>query len=155
MTQRAEALEKLTKQGEDLKDQASDDRSNMGAQKADDTKVEKRDQVKREVSAAVSATMSLAREAKKGAREAEEFAEDLKHAFAGKAGEPRAKKHEEKKHEEKKHEEKKPARPAKPPEPHKPTDVAKPPEVLTKKPEEKKPGPTPSATTKPEEVFNP
>lgn len=137
----ATRLEELEKKGEELKKQTVQDRQNMGADKADDAKVKKKDEVKREMSAAVEAVGNMLSDAKHGAKEAEELASKLRSTWSGKdedekKPEPAAKKPEAKPAGKK-------APPAKP--------AAKPekPEPAAAKPEPK-PKPTPS-----EEVFTP
>lgn len=71
-------LEDLLKRGEDLREQARSERRNMGADKADEEKVARKEEVRREVSAAVGAVEAMLRDAQRGAKEAEELAAKLK-----------------------------------------------------------------------------
>lgn len=74
----ADRLEKLAADGAELKKQATEDRRNMGADKADPEKVEKKEEIKREVSAAAEIAANLRDDAKKGALEGEKLIEGLK-----------------------------------------------------------------------------
>lgn len=150
MTAEAKRLEDLKMRGEELKKQAAADRDNMGAQKADDKAVEKREQVKREVSASIDAVAHMIRDAGKASDEAEELATKLKAAWTGKpedekpinkgGGEATADKDKEK--EKEKEPPKKPE--AKKPEAKKPAAPAP------------APAPAPKPAPKPaDEVFNP
>lgn len=78
----AARLEELHKRGEALKDQASDERRNLGASKADEKRLAKKDEVKRELGAAVDVTAAMASDARKLADEAEELATKLRAAWA-------------------------------------------------------------------------
>jgi hypothetical protein len=71
-------LDELDKKGDDLKRQASDDKKNAGAEKADEKKMAHKDEVRREMSAAVDAVNSMADDAHKYAKEADELAAKLK-----------------------------------------------------------------------------
>jgi hypothetical protein len=79
----AARLDELRRRGDELKRQAAADRENMGADKADRAKVEKKDELKREISAAVDAVESMASDARKGSKEAEELAAKLRPAWSG------------------------------------------------------------------------
>ena len=76
-------LEDLRDHGDELRKQASDDRSNMGAQKADDKAVSKKDDVKRELGACTDALEKMIRDARRASREAEELADKLTSAWTG------------------------------------------------------------------------
>lgn len=148
----AERLEDLKKKGEELKKHAEGERRNMGADKADEKKVDKRRQIERELSASISVTDDLASDARKGAKEADDLAARLRAVYDLKDEHKAEPKHED---------EPKPP----PPEPKKP--AAKKPEG--KKPEGKKPAAAPAPAEKPaepekkpppapkppDEVFNP
>lgn len=82
----AAKLEALERRGGELEKQAIEDRDNLGADKADEEKVAKRDEIKREVAAAIRAANSMASDARKGAEEAEDLAKKLEVAWRGKAG---------------------------------------------------------------------
>ncbi len=79
----AAKLEDLEKRGEELRKQAVEDRRNLAADKADERKVAKKDEVKREISAAVDVVGSLASDARKAAKEAEELATRLRATWTG------------------------------------------------------------------------
>jgi hypothetical protein len=151
LTSAASKLDDMQKHGEDLKKQAIEDKKNLGVDKADEKKSAKKDEIKREMNAAVDAVESMADDARKGAKEAEELVSKLK-ASAGKPDEdhPAAKASEEKT--EKKDEKKKPEPVAK--KPSAPAPVAKKPKPEPEEKAEKpvKPAPTQKA---PDEVFNP
>lgn len=83
MNAEAKRLEALRDQGEELRKQASDDRENLGAQKADDKAVAKKDEVKRELAACSDALDKMVRDARKASREAEELADKLTAAWTG------------------------------------------------------------------------
>lgn len=68
----------LGKKGTTLKAQAVEDRENLGADKADEAKVKKRTEVKRELSAAVEAVDDMRNDAEKGSAEADELATKLR-----------------------------------------------------------------------------
>lgn len=72
----------LGKKGEGLKAQAVEEREGMGAEKADETKVKKRIEVKRELSAAVDAIDDMRTDAEKGSAEADELATKLRSLWA-------------------------------------------------------------------------
>jgi hypothetical protein len=152
----AAKLDGMLKRGEELKKQAIEDKKNLGVDKADEKKVAKKDEVKREMSAAVDAVDSMASDARKGAKEAEDLAMKLKAAWTGREEDERAPaKIEERKDEnrdEKRDDKKKPEPVAKkaPPKadaPKKPKPEASPDEKPAKP---AKPSPPPS-----DEVFNP
>ena len=165
----AERLDKLASDGAELKKQATEDRRNMGADKADPEKVEKKEEIKREVSAAAEIAANLRDDAKKGVTEGEKLIEALKKelgisgdgtvskkddAPAKKDDAPKKddKKSDSKKDDGKKGDTKKPeAKPsAKKPE-------SKPAAAEEKPPAEKKPAPEKKPAEKPSEgeVFNP
>lgn len=73
----AEKLEEMAKQGEPLKKDADKDIENAGAQKADDTKMAKRREIRIEIMGAMDALRTLARDASRSAKDDEEFLEDL------------------------------------------------------------------------------
>ena len=144
----ANSLEELKKRGEDLRKQAIEDKRNLGADKADEAKVAKKDEVKNELSAAVDAVDSMLSDARKGAREADELARKLRGAFKGtddeeKDDDKKDDRRDEKK-DDKKDDKKKPEPVAKKPTPK--VDKPAPP------PAEDKPKPQPK---QPDEVFNP
>jgi hypothetical protein len=86
----AARLDELQKKGEDLKKQTIEDRKNLGVEKVDEKKVDKKDEVKREMAAAVDAVGSMADDARKGAKEAEELAAKLQAIWSdGKDEKPR------------------------------------------------------------------
>jgi hypothetical protein len=176
LTQAAGQLEELLKRGEELRKETVKDKQNLGADKADDKKVAKKDEVKSEMSAAVDAVDSMLTDAKKGAKEADELARKLRGAWkgtdeeepAGAASPPPADKKDddkkdEKKEPDKKDEKKKPSPPAvakKPaPKPAAATGDTPPPAAPPKKPPPadpaEKPAPKQPAQKPPDEVFNP
>lgn len=136
----AARLEELKKQGEELKKQAVEDKKNLGVDKADEKKVAKRDEVKHEMAAAVDAVESMASDARRAAKEAEELATKLKATWTGKPEVPA-------KPDEKKEPVAKKAQPK--PEAHPTPKKAPKPEGGS---QEKKPLP---AQKPPGEVFNP
>lgn len=148
----AAKLDDMLKRGEDLKRQTAEDKKNLGVDKADEKKSAKKDEVKREMSAAVDAVESMARDARKGAKEADELATKLKAAWTGRDEDERPPvKIEEKKDE--KDEKKKPepvAKKAAPPK--RPKGETAPAE---KKPAEDKPAKPAPPPAPPDEVFNP
>ena len=159
----AEKLEGLRKRGEELKKQAVEDRRNLAADKADESRVSKANEVKAEVSAAVDAVDGMLEDARKGGREAEELAKRLRGAWNGTnaeepipASEPPK---EEKKpepaaappKEEKKDEKKKPDPPKKPAKKPAPPPADPPPAAAEPAPKPK-PKPPPK---KEDEVFTP
>lgn len=73
----AERLDKLAAEGAELKKQAVEERRNMAADKADPEKVDKKEELKREIGAAVDVAAGLRDDAKKGAKEAEDLAKSL------------------------------------------------------------------------------
>lgn len=138
-------LERLLERGEELRKQAVEERRNMGAQKADETQVAKKEELKREVAAGVDALEDMLTDAKRGAEEAEELARKLRPAWTGKAEDeepPREDKREEKKEERDEKKEPVAKRPA--------------PKAATT-PADEKPAPKPAkpAQRQPDEVFNP
>jgi hypothetical protein len=151
----ADKLEEMAKHGEELKKGADKEYENRGAEKADEKKTAKRNEIRRELGGSVSALRSLARDANKEARGAQDFLEDLGDAIEAKDAPPRRRgereskplppppppKAEPKPEEPKKEEPKKPAKP-KSEEPRR-----RPVEKPAEKPAEK---PKP-----PDEVFNP
>jgi hypothetical protein len=169
----AERLDELLKKGEELKKQTVEDRRNMAADKADDKKVAQKDEVKNEMSAAVDAVDSMATDAKKGAKEAEELATKLRGTWTGREDEEPLGTSDEKKDADKdKKDEKKDAdkdkkdekkKPSKKPKPEKPENKQEKPDGVAATP--KKPAATPAAPAdkaapKPadkgsDEVFNP
>ncbi len=175
LTQAAGQLEELLKRGEELKKETVKDKQNLGADKADDKKVAKKDEVKSEMSAAVDAVDNMLSDAKKGAKEADELARKLRGAWkgtdeeepAGASSPPAEKKDDpppEKKEPDKKDEKKKPPpavakKPAAPkpaaaagdtPPPPTAAPAKKPPAEPAEKPAPKQPAQKP-----PDEVFNP
>jgi hypothetical protein len=159
-------LDEVRRKGEDLKRQATAERENLGADKADREKRDKKDEVKREVSAAVDSVKNMAIDARNGARDAAELASKLKAAWTGKAEderpmlvveEPKEEKKPEPPKEEKKaeerHEERKKPRAESPPAPKKPAKPEAKPEPEEKKPAEEKRPKAPSSGS--DEVFTP
>lgn len=168
-----EKLDALAKQGEDLKARADKEFENRGAEKADEKKTKKQREVRRELGGAADVCDSLAKKAKKGVREAEDFLDELARAYdaseAAKHGDrkspfaspppppppkpeekpekPEEPKKHEKKEEPKKHEKRPPPVAAAKPKP----PVEKPPEKPAEKPEKPPEKPKPA----PDEVFNP
>ena len=149
----ADRLDKLAADGAELKKQATEDRRNMGAEKADPEKVEKKEEIKREVSAAAEIAANLRDDAKKGALEAEKLIDTLKKELGvvgDGAGIP-------KKDDEPKKEEPAKKDDGKKPDAKKPD--AKKPESKPKPAPEPKPAPAPAPAQKPKpsenEVFNP
>lgn len=135
MTAEASRLEELKEQGIQLKKQAAADRDNMGAQKADDKAVEKKDQTKRELGASIDAVDKMISDARRAAREAEDLSTKLAAARTGHAeDEPKADDAADKEKDKgKKPEAKKPAA----------------------KPSAPAPAPKPAPKPAPDEVFNP
>ena len=151
----AAKLDDLQKRGEELKKQTIEDRRNLAADKADDKKVAKKDELKREMAAAVDVVESLADDARKGAKEAEDLASKLKAAWTGKSEDERAPvKIEEKRDEtrEEKKEEKKKPEPVAKKAPKSNPPAAKKPAAPKPEPDEK---PAKPAQKPPDEVFNP
>lgn len=153
----ADRLAKLAADGAELKKQATEDRRNMGADKADPEKVEKKEEIKREVAAAAEIAANLRDDAKKGALEGEKLIDALKKELgvvgdgAGVAKKDETPKKDDgpppKKDDGKKAEAKKPeSKPAKKPAAEKPAAEEKPEPKPAKKPAEKPPE---------GEVFNP
>lgn len=132
-------LEELKEQGEQLRKQAATDKENMGAQKADDKAVAKKDEIKRELAACVSALEKMISDARHGAREADELATKLHPAWT-RQGDDDKPKAEDKPKKPEKETTKKPDPKPKPA--AKPTDPGAP----------AKPAP---AQKPPDEVFNP
>ena len=157
----AAKLEDLEKHGEELRKQAVEERRNLAADKADEKKVAKKDELKREIAAAVDAVDSLASDARKGAKEAEELATKLKAAWTGRADDERPPVKTDEKKEEKldeKKEEKKPEPVAKKA-PKTSHPVARKPAApkaeADRKPAEEKPAKPQPAQKPADEVFNP
>ena len=156
----AAKLDDMQKRGEDLKKQTIEDKKNLGVDKADEKKVAKKDEVKREMSAAVDAVESMASDARKGAKEAEDLAMKLKAAWTGREEDERApakvddKKDEKRddKRDERRDEKKKPEPVAKKAPPK--ADAPKKPKPEAS-PEEKPAKPTKPAPPPSDEVFNP
>ncbi len=76
-----EKLETMAQHGEELKKSADRDFANRGAAKADEKITEKHDEVRRELGGAVRALHELARSASREAKEAHEFADDVRAAI--------------------------------------------------------------------------
>jgi hypothetical protein len=164
----AERLDKLSVEGVELKKQATEDHHNMGAEKADPAKVDKKEEIKREVAASVDVAANLRDDAKKGVSDIERLVDGLKKELGivgdgvgiVKKDEPTAKNDDGKKSDGKKDGSKKSdgkkdegkkaeAKPtAKKPDPKPATDA---------KPEDKPAAPKPAPAQKPAEteVFNP
>jgi hypothetical protein len=170
LTAAATELDELLKRGEALQKDASQEKKNLGADKADEKKVAKKDEVRREVSAAVDAVESMMHDARKGAKEAEELASKLKGVWAGTdevvptKEEKKEEKEERREAEGKKDEKKKPeagvkadAKKPKPAAKAEPAEKAEAPKKPAPKSEpEPKPEPKPAPAQKPpDEVFNP
>jgi hypothetical protein len=152
----AAKLDDMEKRGEDLKKQAIEDKKNLGVDKADEKKVAKKDEVKREMSAAVDAVDSMGSDARKGAKEAEELAAKLKASWTGKEEDERPPAKSDEKKDDKRDEKKKPEPVAKKARPE-PASSRKPkpePSSDENKPAEEKPAAKP-AQKAPDEVFNP
>ena len=77
LTVQAAKLDEMQKRGEELKREAAEDKKNAGVDKADKKKAAKRDEVIREMAAALDAVETMANDARKGAKEAEELATQL------------------------------------------------------------------------------
>lgn len=153
LTAEAEKLEDLLKRGEDLKKQIIEERKNLAADKADDQKVKKNNELKREMTAAVEAVSNMVNDAKNGAKEADELARKLRGAWTGKDDEESPPP--EKPADEKKDEKPAPKAPTKKPA-AKPATPPKAPVEKTEKPAEPPPAAKPAPTQKPaDEVFNP
>jgi len=154
----AAKLDDLEKRGEELRKQAVEDRRNLAADKADDKKVAKRDEIRREIVAAVDVVDSLASDARKGAKEAEDLATKLRAAWTGRDEDERPPpvKSEEKKDE--KIEEKKKPEPVAKKAPKTGHPASRKPATPKAAPEEKKPAeekPAKPAQKPADEVFNP
>ncbi len=132
-------LERLLERGQELRKQAVEERRNMGAAKADEKKVAKKEELKREIAAGIDALEDMLTDAKRGAKEADELARKLRAAWSGKDED------EEPPREEKKDDDKKEPV-AKRPAPKAATKPAPPPAET--------PAPKP-APKEPDEVFNP
>jgi len=149
----AERLDKLTNDGAELKKQTIEERKNMAAEKADPAAVDKKEEVKREMSAAVDAAANMRDDAAKGAAEAEKLVDGLKKEL-GVSGEAAAPKPAPKKEEPKGE---KPASAPKKESAKKP--AAKPAPASTsaqEKPEKPAPAPKPAPTQQPAgEEFTP
>lgn len=149
----AKRLVDMRERGDELKKQAAKDRENMGANKADDKKVAKKEEVKREMAAAVDALDSMASDARKGVKEAEELATKLRAAWSGNAADerPRAPETREERADKEEKREQRPAPAAKKPAK---SSAKKPPGDA--KPAEEKSAPKREAPAPAEgEVFNP
>lgn len=133
----ADRLDQLVVQGAELKKQAVEERRNMAADKADPEKVDKKDEVKRELSAAADVAEDLRDDAKKGAEQANGLAKGLEEALGVSASAPPPKK-----------DEPAPAPPKKDEPPPKKPAAKKPPG-----PQSDKPKPPPQKQS--EEIFNP
>lgn len=148
-------LEELKEQGQSLRKQAATDKENMGAQKADDKQVAKKDEVKRELGAAIDALEKLINEGRRHAREAEELSTKLTAAWTGRPEDEKTAA----KPDEKPAPGKKPEPVAKKPEPKpKATAPAKPSAAqpaAAAAPADPPPPKPPPATKPPDEVFNP
>lgn len=152
MAAHADRLVEMKKHGEELRKQAAEDRKNLAADKADEKKTAKKDEIKRELTAAVDAVDSLESDARDEAKSALDLASKLRPAWDGKeepaaAPPPPPEEKKEEKKEEPKEEKKAPPKKA-------PPAKAAP-----------KPSPAPEGDEKPEkpvkpskppdEVFNP
>lgn len=76
-------LDELARRGATYKKEAIEERDGMGADKADETKVKKRSEVKRELVAAVEVVENLRDDAQHGAAEADELATKLRTVWGG------------------------------------------------------------------------
>jgi hypothetical protein len=164
-------LDELAKQGKGYDEEAKKEYENRGAMKADEKKSDKMREVRRELDGAVDAMTSLSKDAKNGAKAAEDFMEDLGQALAGKETPKRRDRDHDHDHDhDKPSEEKKPPPPPadKPPPAEKPPEPPPPPRAAAPKPKPKppaekpapppaeKPAPPPQEKPKPpDEVFNP
>lgn len=150
----AARLDELHRRGADLETLADDERKNMGADRADPAKVKKKDEVKREVSAAMDAVDALASDARRGSKEAAELASKLKAAWTGKDEDERPVVLRDEKNEEKRVEEKRPR-----PEDEPRRDERKKPKpdapAPAKRPSDEKPAAKPAPQPSSDEVFNP
>lgn len=141
-----ERCTELAKQGGNFKEQAKKEYENRGADKADEKKSEKSREVRRELGAAEDEMETIARDAKRKRKDAEDFIADLEEVTGRRGSEARpAPKPEEPKAEEPKAEKPKPHgdKPKKP----KPAEKPEPPA--------EKPAPPKPASKPPGEVFNP
>lgn len=143
MSTKAAELEDLLERGKELKQQAISERRNMGADKADPKKVAEKEEVKREMTAAVDVVETMLKKAQKGAREAEDLVASLNATWSG-ASDMEASESEQ----------------ADPPsEPEEPEPVVKkhPAKRAPKKtkPPQKKAAPKPETQERPSEVFVP
>jgi hypothetical protein len=80
----AEKLDALAKEGHEHEDEARKEYENRGADKADEQKSERMRQIRKELGAATEICEGLSQDAKKSARAAEDFAEDMDRALEGK-----------------------------------------------------------------------
>lgn len=140
----SDKLEELHKRGEELKKQVTEERRNLGAEKADPKVVAKKDELKQEIIAAVDAIESMTSDAKRGAREAEELAQKLRSTWAGKSDQ-----------EPKEDKKKSPEPVAKKTAPREPGPSKKPAARPPDKPPEDKPAKPAATKTPTDEVFNP
>ena len=160
----AAKLDELAKEGHNLSDGAKQEYEQRGAMRADEEKSERMRKVRRELVAATEVCEQLASDARKLAREADWFSDDMLLATEGKPRKPHSDKEplrvEAKKAEEPKKDDepKKGADAKKPEDAKKPAPAAKPAEAPKPKPAPAaKPAEAPKpAEKKPEgEVFNP
>src|SRR5690606_3053796 len=84
LTAESERLDELHKRGVELKKQVIEDRRNLAADKADEQKIKKADELKHEMTAAVEVVGNLKDDAQSGAKEADELARKLRSAWTGK-----------------------------------------------------------------------
>lgn len=80
----SEKLDQLKTQGEALQKEAAEDQKNAGVDKADEKKMERHREIRRELGAAVDALEDLSRDAKRHVRDAESFLDGLDAALQGK-----------------------------------------------------------------------
>jgi hypothetical protein len=157
---KSEKLEEMAKHGEELKKAADTEAAQRGSEKADEKKVAKSREVRRELNGAIDATRTLSQQAMRHSKYAQEFLDDLGDAVEGNAAPPR----------KRDRNETKPLPPAPPPK------ADPPPKAEEKKPDEpkaatkpksapvlgkpkpapaEKPAPAPKPAAPPDEVFNP
>ena len=80
----ADKLEEMAKRGEELKKSADHEYENRGAEKADEKKSDKRNEIRRELGGSVTACRRLGRDANTDAQAAQDFLQDLGEAIEAK-----------------------------------------------------------------------
>ncbi|MBX3229885.1 MAG: hypothetical protein KIT84_06080 [Labilithrix sp.] len=143
LTAELKRLEELKEQGEQLRKQAATDKENMGAQRADEKAVAKKDDIKRELGACVDVLDKLITDARRGAKEAEELSTKLTAAWTGRS--------EDEKTATKKDDDKKKPEPTAAKKP----DAAAKPKPATPAKTDPPPAKPPAQPKPPDEVFNP